>query len=308
VGGELTKVGFVEGKNVGAGDVLFTIDTRPYEAALQSALADSAKSAAMAASADAQEARYADLVKKDYVTKQDYDDVKASAEASRAAILGAAAGTRTARLNLEFCTIRAPISGRTGSLLVHQGNLVKANDTTALVVIQQIVPVYVSFSIPERSLTEARKYASAGELTVRATASGDSAVAHTGKLSFIDNAVDETTGTILLKATFPNGDQALWPGQFVNVAMVLMTRKGAVVIPTRALQKSQRGDFVYLVQADGTVKSQPITAGARLDEEVVIEQGVRDGDRVVTDGQLRLVPGAKVDEKKAASASGKAAS
>ncbi|MFN8178982.1 MAG: efflux RND transporter periplasmic adaptor subunit [bacterium] len=312
VGGELTKVGFVEGKSVSAGDILFTIDTRPYEAALQAALADSAKSAAMAASADAQEARYADLVKKDYVTKQDYDDVKASAEASRAVVLGAAAATRTARLNLEFCTIRAPISGRTGSLLVHQGNLVKANDTVALVVIQQIVPVYVSFSIPERSLTEARRFASAGELTVRATASGDSAVSHAGKLSFIDNAVDETTGTILLKATFPNADQALWPGQFVNVAMVLSTRKGAVVIPVRALQKSQRGDFVYLVQADGTVKSQPITAGARLDEEVVIEQGVRNGDRVVTDGQLRLVPGAKVDEKKAASApappSGKAAS
>jgi multidrug efflux system membrane fusion protein len=298
VGGTLEDVGFAEGADVKAGQVLFRIDPRPYEAALQSALADSAKSAAMAASADAEEARYADLVKKDYVTKQEYDDVKASADVARAAILGAAAGSRTARLNLEYCTIRSPIAGRTGSLLVHVGNLVKANDTTPLVVIQQIVPVYVSFSVPEGSLDAIRKYAAGGHLAVRATASGDSSHVHSGKLTFIDNAVDETTGTILLKATFPNGDAALWPGQFVNVQLVLATRKGAVVIPVRALQRSQNGDFVYLVQADGTVKQQPVTTSTRVDDQVVVEGGVRGGDRVVTDGQLRLFPGAKVDEKK----------
>lgn len=298
VGGELVRVGFVEGKSVGAGDVLFVIDPRPFEAALQAAVAESAKAAAMMASADAQEARYADLVGKDYVTKQDYDDVKASAASSRAALSAAAAAVQNARLNLDYCTIRSPLTGRTGSLLVHPGNLVKANDTDPLVVIQQMAPVNVSFSVPEKSLADVRKFSASGNLAVRATASGDSAAAHAGKLAFIDNAVDETTGTILLKATFPNADAALWPGQFVEVAMVLTTRHNSVVVPVRALQRGQKGDFVYVVQADGTVKQTPVTAGLRLAEEIVVEEGVHGGDRVVTDGQLRLFPGAKIDEKK----------
>lgn len=296
-GGEVTRVAFREGDPVRKGDLLFTIDPRPYEIALQSALADSAKDSALAANADAQQRRYAELVGKDYVTKDQFDQVKSAAEALHAALDADAAACRNARLNLSFCSIRAPISGRTGNLLVHPGNLVSANDANALVVIQQIVPTYVSFGVPEPSLPEIRDRARAGSLRVETSTSGDSAQVIAGELTFIDNAVDETTGTILLKATFPNADESLWPGQFMDVSLFLSVRKDAVVVPTRAVQKSQQGNFVYTVKPDLTVAVQPVTVGMETDGEVIIERGVQAGDRVVTDGQLRLVPGAKVDIK-----------
>lgn len=296
VTGELMRVAFAEGQDVRAGELLFTIDPRPFEAALEAARADSARQAAMAASADAQERRYADLVEKDYVTRQQYEDIRASAEAQRATLRVAEAGLRNARLNLDYCAIRAPLAGRTGSLLVHAGNVVKANDAP-LVVIQQIAPINVAFAVPEQHLAEIRRHAADGPLAVRVIAPGDTGAAHTGRLTFVDNAMDGSTGTIRLKATFPNTDQALWPGQFVEVSLTLATRRGAVVIPARALQRGQQGDFVYLVAPDLTVRAQPITTGPRLDDLVVVEQGVEAGERVVTDGQLRLAPGAKVDVK-----------
>lgn len=296
VSGTLERVAFREGQDVKAGEALFTIDRRPYEAALEAALSDSARSAALAASATAQAGRYRDLVEKDYVTRQEFDDVTASADAALASLRGAEAEARTARLDLEYCDITSPLSGRTGSLLVHAGNLVRANDTEALVVIQQIVPVRVSFSVPEGELAAIRRASASSDLVVRAHVSGDSSTAREGKLTFLDNAVDESTGTILLKATFDNRDEALWPGQFVDVDLVLATREDAVVVPVRALQLGQDGDFVYLVQEDGTARQQPVTVGARVGDEVVIEQGVSPADRVVTDGQLRLFPGAKVAE------------
>jgi membrane fusion protein, multidrug efflux system len=297
VGGQLVGVGFKEGQNVRAGDLLFQIDPRPFESALQSALANSARDSAQALSADAQEQRYAGLVQKDYVTKQQYDEVRANAAALRATLQADAAACSNARLNLSFCTIRAPISGRTGSLLVQQGNLIGANDANPLVVIQQLVPIYVSFAIPEQRLPEVRKYSAAGTLRVEAAINGDTTAVHTGELTFIDNAVDETTGTILLKATFANADESLWPGQFVNVRVELTRLPDAIVVPSAAIQTGQQGSFVYIVQPDQTVALQPVTVAMTTDGETVVETGVQAGDRVVTDGQLRLTPGAKVDIK-----------
>jgi membrane fusion protein, multidrug efflux system len=298
VGGELDRVSFTEGQNVRAGALLFTIDPRPYEAALQQAIADSASSAAKTVSADSQERRSAELAQNKYITQEQYEQARANAEALHAQVRADAAACRTARLNLSFCSIQTPISGRTGSLLVHQGNLIKANDDL-LVVIQQLVPAYVVFSVPEQRLPEIRMHAAAGELRVLATATDDSARVQTGELTFIDNAVDETTGTIRLKATFPNQDESLWPGQFMNVTLVLAVQSGAIVIPAQAVQKGQQGDYVYVVKPDLTATIQPIKTGMRLDDTVVVDEGIAEGDRVVTDGQLRLVANAKVDIKSA---------
>lgn len=297
VGGTLLRVGFREGQNVRRGDLLFEIDPRPYEAALQSALADSARDVARVASAVADEQRYADLVVKDYVTKQQYEAVKANADAMRATLRADEAACTAARLNLGFCSIRAPISGRTGNLFVDPGNLVKANDSNPLVTIQQIVPVYVSFSIPEQRLPEIRAHQSAGTLRVTASVSADSSAVHEGELTFVDNAVDPTTGMVQLKATFPNTDESLWPGQFMNVSLELTVRQGVVVVPAPAVQTSQRGDFVYVIKPDMTVEMRPVTAGLVVDGQVVIERGLQPGERVVTDGQLRLTPGSKVSIK-----------
>jgi multidrug efflux system membrane fusion protein len=295
VGGELTRVAFREGEEVREGQLLFAIDPRPFEAARATALADSARDAARSAGADAEEQRYAELVAKDFVTRQAYDDVRANAAALRASLQADAAACRNARLNLSFCSIRAAIAGRTGDLLVEQGNLVAANDANPLVVIRQIVPVRVGFSVPERHLPEIRRNAAAGVLRVQATVRDHATQVSEGELTFIDNAVDESTGTIRLKATFPNTDQALWPGQFVDVALILAVRRDAVVIPIRAVQQGQQGDFVYVIGDDSSVALRPVRLGEVIGDEVVAEQGLDGTERVVTDGQLRLSSGARVE-------------
>jgi len=230
------------------------------------------------------------------------NSAKASLNVDKAAL-------ETAKLNLLYCSIRSPIDGRAGSLLVQAGNLVKANDTGALVNINQVQPVYVTFSVPEQFLNEIRTYSSAGAIAVTAVVSAEHSV--TGKLTFIDNSVDNTTGTIKLKAEFPNADRMLWPGQFVNVVMTLHTLRGVTVVPSEAVQSGQAGQFVFVVKPDHTVANKPVKLGQSIDNQIVVESGVAPGDTVVTDGQMRLIPGAPVrvvQSVNAAPAVGKGAS
>lgn len=295
VGGQLLKVHFAEGEDVRKGQTLFTLDPRPYEAALRKARADVERDRARAASAEAESKRYEDLVAKDYVTRQQYDDAVAEARALAATVMADEASVDEAALDLQYCTIRSPMDARAGRLYVHEGNLVKANDDSGLVTLNRITPVYAAFTIPEQRLGEVRRYAREGTLRVEArTSDGE---AREGVLKFLDNAVNEATGTVLLKAEFPNEDRALWPGQFVNVTLTLATRKGAVVVPARAVQPGQKGDYLYVVKDDGTVDMRTVRLGPRFGEEVVLEEGVAEGETVVTDGQLRLVPGTRVDIK-----------
>ena len=295
VGGQLDRVWFKEGDEVQRGQRLFTIDPRPYEAALAQAKANLARDEANLKNAEAEQARYADLVKKDYVTHEDFDRISAAAESARAVTAADRAAVQNADLQLSYCDIRSPLDGRTGQLVVHQGNLVKANDTTPLVVINQVQPVNVLFAIPERQLADLRARGFAN-VPVTATPQGSGRVEN-GKLAFVDNTVDATTGTINLKASFPNSDRALWPGQYVNVAVTLSTLSGATVIPAQAVQNGQRGQYVYVVNNDKSVDMRPVSIVQQVDQSVVVNKGVQPGDSVVTDGQLRLTPKSHVEIK-----------
>jgi membrane fusion protein, multidrug efflux system len=298
VGGEVTRVAFREGQDVKAGDLLFELDRRPYQSALAEAEANLERDRARAREADENLKRYAELVKKDYVTKEQFSQATANADALRATVKGDEAAVETARLNLSYCTIAAPISGRTGGLLVHPGNLVKANDDRSLVLINQIEPIYVTFAVPEGALADVKKRAAAGALKVSALPNGPGAVASEGLLTFIDNAVDATTGTINLRATFPNRERALWPGQFTNVQLVLATDAGATVAPNTAVMPGQGGSFAYVIKADDTVEARPVAVRRVFRQWSIVEKGLAPGEKVVTDGQLRLAPGVKVTIKK----------
>ncbi|MDP2157206.1 MAG: efflux RND transporter periplasmic adaptor subunit, partial [Nitrospirota bacterium] len=234
IGGVLTKVHFSEGKDVNRGDVLFTIDPRPYEAALKQAEANLARSRSQLDNARAEEKRYAELVRKGYVSQTQYEQVRTNAEALDATSQADRAVVENARLNLQYCTIRAPFGGRTGSLIVDEGNLIKTNADTAMVTINQIRPVHVGFSVPEKDLPEIKKYMAKGALSVEAYLPQDEENSIRGRLAFIENTVDAATGTIRLKGFFDNGDLRLWPGQFVNVVLTLSVQKDAVVVETRA--------------------------------------------------------------------------
>jgi membrane fusion protein, multidrug efflux system len=320
IGGELTKVLFREGDDVRTGQQLFQIDPRPYQQAIDQAQAAIAKDEALIAQAQAnlardtvqtanakeQAERYAALAKDGLISKDQnstyqttFNSQNESLRADEAAINSAKASLNvdkaaleTAKLNLAYCSIRSPIDGRAGSLLVQAGNLVKANDTGALVNINQVQPVYATFSVPEQLLSEIRGYSRNNSLAVTAVISPERSV--TGRLTFIDNSVDNTTGTIKLKAEFPNADRSLWPGQFVNVTMTLRMLRGATVVPSEAVQSGQAGQFVFVVKPDHTVVNRPVKLGQPIDNQIVVESGIAPGDTVVTDGQLRLVPGAPV--------------
>jgi multidrug efflux system membrane fusion protein len=298
ISGELVQVHFNEGDFVKKGQLLFTIDRAPFEAALRQAEATHAKDQAQAENAKIDAERYQGLGRQGVVSKQQVDAAQATYNALNAAVAADKAMIETARINLQYTSIFSPINGRTGNVGAKAGNLVKANDVPILVTINQIEPIYVSFSIPEQQLAEVKKYSAAKTLRVEASTQG-TGQHFEGKLSFIDNAVDLTTGTIKLKATFDNRQRALWPGQFVDVNMVLRNQPNALVIPNSALQTGQNGTYVYIVNSDMTAQAQPVKVGWTVGDTSVITSGLQAGQRVVTDGQLRVIPGAKVEIKNA---------
>ena len=297
VTGIVTRVAFREGDEVEAGRLLFQIDPRPFQADVEQARAALHRDSAQADQARRDADRYAELVRQDYVTQQQFEQQRSAAAAAVGTVRADSAALTSAALNLEYSSVRAPIAGRTGSLLVREGNLVRANSPTPLVVINQIEPILVRFAVPQTSLPLIQRYRTPGtSLPVIATTAADTAAdpADTGRLTFVDNAVDTTTGTVLLKALFPNRDHALWPGEFVNVRLQLYVEQRATVVPAAAVTAGQVGPFVFVVNADQTVTQRPVTVERTAGALAVIRDGVKAGEIVVTDGQLRLATGSHV--------------
>jgi membrane fusion protein, multidrug efflux system len=356
VNGQVAQVQFKEGEDVRKGQVLFTLDQRPFEATLRQAEANVGRDRAALSQAEAsltqrqaevqqaeaalardqaqmdnarvQEKRYRDLVDKELVAREQYDQIRTNMAAMEATVRADAAGienaraalnaTRatvdnaraviradeavvdSARVQLSYTVIRAPMDGRTGNVTAFVGTVVKANDDNGLVTINQVHPVYVSFALPQQFLGDVKKYRAQGALHVDAAPAQQKQGPTRGEVTFVNNTVDTTTGTIQLKATFANGDNVLWPGQYADVVLTLTTEPNVVVVPSQAVQNGQNGTYVFVVKPDLTVESRPVAVARRLATEMVIGKGLRAGERVVTDGQLRLVPGAKVEVKKPA--------
>jgi membrane fusion protein, multidrug efflux system len=352
IAGQILKVHFKEGDEVRQGDLLFSIDRRPLEAALRQAQANVTRDTAGLRQAEAalvqrraevqqseanlardvaqmdnarvQEQRYRELMDRELIAREQYDQIrtnsaamdatvradraavenaKASALAAQAAVDNAKAvisadeaAVDNARVQLGFTTIRAPMDGRTGSIFVQAGNVVKGNDDNPLVVIIQVHPIYVTFAVPEQYLNDIKRYRAVGPLRVEAFPDRTKPPAR-GEVTFLNSTVDATTGTIQLKATFANTDNALWPGQFLDVMLTLTTQPNAIVVPTQSIQPGQQGSFVFVVKADSTVESRRVEPGRRLERETIVDKGLAAGEQVVTDGQLRLRPGTKVEVK-----------
>jgi multidrug efflux system membrane fusion protein len=292
--GTLMRVHFKEGQDVKTSDVLFTIDPRPYVAALDQAQANLARDRIHAENARREASRSAALHTRGIASDEERDKSAAEAAAYEADVRADIAAVETAKVKLDYCTIRSPIDGRTGSLKVHEGNLVKGNDV--LVTIVQLSPAYVDFSVPEQDLPDLKKYMAAGKLKVEASASDDMSNPAVGELTFVDNMVDDTLGTILLKGTFPNSDRTLWPGQFVNVVLTLTYQPDVVVVESRAVQTGQNSQYVFVLTPKSTVEERTVVVGRTLENEhkTILTKGVKAGEKVVTDGLLRLVGGATV--------------
>jgi membrane fusion protein, multidrug efflux system len=289
----LDEVHIKEGQFVKKGQLLFTLDAAPFEAALEQAQANLAKDRAQEELDNVQADRYAQLFKAGVAPKEQLDTMKANADAQQAAVRADQAAVDAAKLQVGYCKIYSPIDGRTGALQVYPGNIVKENDVPVLIVINQVNPIYIDFSIPEQYLGAVQKYMARGKLRVEATPYGDTQP-ETGYLTFIDNSVDNTTGTIKLKATFENADHRLWPGQFSTVLLRLAQDENATVVPSQAVQTGQKGDYVYVVNSDMSAEERPVKVARSIGGDSVISSGVEPGETVVTDGQLRLLPGIKV--------------
>jgi multidrug efflux system membrane fusion protein len=307
VAGELLEVHFQEGDSVRKGQLLLTIDPRPYEAALAQAQAQLARDKAVAANGRAEAQRYQQLLDAGIAAREQVEQLRSSAEAGESVVTADEAAIKTAELNLEYCTIKSPIDGRTGALMVKAGNLVKVADVP-IVVINQVNPIYVDFTVPQQYLPDVKRYMAQGSLHVLATVPDDPAGSEEGTLTFVDNAVDPTTGTIHLKATFTNARNSLWPGVYVNTTLTLSQQAAATVVPLQAIVASQKGPSVYVVKSDGTVESRPVVSPRTVEGEAVVDKGLQPGETVVTDGQARLIPGAKVEITNAAEQADPAAS
>jgi len=296
VGGELVHVHLIEGQDVKKGDLLLTIDPRPYEAAFKETEANLQRDLARAKNAAEDARRYESLIQRKVVSTQQYEKIRSDADALEATVLADKAAVENAKIQLDYCSIRSPIDGRTGSLSVKQGNIIKADDIT-LVVINQIIPIDVSFSVPEQFLPEIQKQMASKKLQIEASSPQSDERPEKGTITFVDNAVDTSTGTIRLKGTYANRERKLWPGQFVNVVLTLTEEPNVIVVPSQAVQTGQEGQYVFVVKPDLTVESRPVVAGRTVNSETVVQKGLQADERVVTDGQLRLYPGAKVEIK-----------
>jgi len=295
VDGQIVKIAFTEGQDVKAGDPLIQIDPRPFQAALDQATATRQKDEAQLASAQADLVRWAELVPTGVKSRQTLDQQKALVQQLQASIKADDAQIEAARLNLGYAVIRAPISGRLGVRMVDVGNMVRGTDAAGLVTIQQLRPIFVSFTVPQENLHKIhQKRGEAGDLAVIAFGGDNKTELARGKLSVIDNAIDQPTGTIRLKATFANDDERLWPGEFVNVRLILSVQKGAPTVPAQTVQDGPNGSYAYVIKDDNTVERRAVEVAAVQDGLAVIGKGLSPGERVVVDGQYRLTNGARV--------------
>lgn len=292
VNGEVTTVNFREGQDVAAGQILFTLDRRATDAAIRKADANLARLVAVQRNARTNADRYEKLVADGIVTREQYDTFRTLADSAEADVAAARAELENLKVQLSYLTIKAPMAGRTGNLAVNRGNLVKSNETT-LVTVNQIRPTYVTFAMPERDLPRIRHYLAKGKLPLEARLSGDSGPPEVGEVTFLDNAVDPATATIKLKGTFANSKSRLWPGQFASVRLTLASLADAVVVPSQAVQTGQQGEYLFVVNGD-TAEMRPVTTAVNYEGTTVIAQGLKAGETVVIDGQMRVIPGGKV--------------
>src|SRR6266436_1775002 len=297
IDGQIVKVPVRDGQEVKAGDTLFVLDSRAVEAQTRQAEAQVARDRAQLANAKHEADRQAQLVSKNYTAAATYETAQTTAATMEATLRADEAALENMRVQLSYYTITTPIDGRVGAVLLKAGNNVKANDTITLATVNQLHPIYVAFSVPQRQLPAIRDAASGQSLMVTAHAPGDGGPQETGKLAFIDNAVDATTGTIVLKAVFDNAKERLWPGQFVNTSLTLRVEADALVIPTQAVQVGQNGSYVYVVKPDKTAEPRDVTVGRSVGGDSVIAKGLAEGEQVVVDGQLRLTKGTLVEPR-----------
>jgi multidrug efflux system membrane fusion protein len=293
IDGQIVEVNFKEGQEVRKGEVLFRIDPRPYEAVMKQAQANAARDRAQAERARSQDTRYKELLSKNFISADGYAQIQTNAQSADAVALASEAAVENAKVQLDYTTIRSPIDGYVGRVLLQQGNIARAADPNAIALINQVRPIYVTFAVPEKHLSDIRTRMKSGRLVVDAVPS-DSSRTISGQLAFIDNAVDQTTGTIKLRAQFANVDNVLWPGQFANVSVRLYDESDALVLPSRAVQNGPEGQFVFVVKDDMTVEVRPVTIARNEGELAIAAKGVQKGERVVTQGQLRLAPGSRV--------------
>jgi len=295
--GEIVGVHFTEGQDVKKGQLLFTFDPRPFEADLLRAQANLSQDEAKAKNAEVEHQRYRKLMEAGVVAKEQAEQMETNDAAMLATVNADRAQVEYARVQLIYTKIYSPMDGRTGNLMLHRGTVVKANPDNPIITINQVNPIYVTFSVPQQVLPEVKRYMAKGKLKGTAIIQGQEDRPETGTLTFIDNNVDLTTGTIKLKGTFANENRRLWPGQYVSVALTLTDEPNAIVVPTQAIQTGQNGPYVFVVKPDLTADSRPVKVKRNVDNQTVIESGLKAGEKVVTDGQIRLVPGSKVEIK-----------